>query len=240
MHLTSKEILFEDNHLIVINKRAGIACQTDQKNPVSIMTVAGNYLCEKYRKPGRCYLALVQRLDKMTSGVMVLAKTSKATKRINQQFRDHRVTKRYLALLPKEPFPRGSLWIDYLVHDKKNYRSYCADIKTGKKAKLCYQMIQGKSASEPYSLVLIRTYTGRYHQIRAQFGRRGYPLVGDQKYKARKSKLSMELALHSFQLVFRHPINKQKMHFFSPLPHTWPKKMRKISEAGFSIHLLRD
>ncbi len=198
------KILYEDNHLLVVEKKVGILSQSDGSNKEDMLTILKNYLKEKYQKPGNVYLGLVHRLDKDVGGVMVFAKTSKAAKRLSEQIRKHEVKKKYLAVI-KGIVKNNGYYEDYL--EKRDFKSYIASKETGKLAKLTYNVISFK---EDKTLVKINLETGRYHQIRAQFSYHHHPLLGDMKY-GKKGKYP--LALYAYSLTFYHPISKEVMTF---------------------------
>lgn len=214
------EILYEDNHIIVVVKPNNILSQSDNTNDIDMLTIIKNYIKEKYNKPGNVYLGLVHRLDRPVSGVMVFAKTSKAASRLSDQVRTHALKKRYYAIVNDD----GSLkekdtFIDYLYKDNDN-STRVVDKDHGKYSELSYNIIKQRKDMN-LTLVDIELKTGRHHQIRVQFASRGYPLYGDQRYGKQDKK---QIALHAYKLEFIHPTTKELMSFVSK-----PKKESKWS-----------
>lgn len=200
------EVLYEDNHVIVVFKPANILSQSDATGDIDMLTLVKRYIKEKYNKPGNVYLGLVHRLDRPVSGVMVFARTSKAASRLSEQVRKHAMDKQYYAVIKGKMFEKKGELCDYLKKEETG-NTVVSNEKDGKKAILEYQVIEEKN---DYSLVDIHLITGRHHQIRVQFSSRGYPLVGDQRYGEKDNK---QIALCSYQLSFYHPITKEKMVF---------------------------
>lgn len=203
-------IIYEDNHLLVVLKPSGILSQADSTNDLDMLTQLKAYLKEKYHKPGNVYLGLVHRLDRMTSGIMVFAKTSKCASRLSEQIRKHQFTKKYYALV-KGIIPSSGILEDYLIKDEKEVKSYVTTKEFGKLASLEYQKIK---EIEGNSLVSILLNTGRHHQIRVQFAYFGHPLIGDTLYGCKNRG---DLMLHAYYLSFVHPVTKEKL-IFEALP----------------------
>ena len=200
------EVLYEDNHIIVVFKPENILSQADSTGDVDMLTIIKEYIKKKYDKPGNVYLGLVHRLDRPVSGVMVFARTSKAASRLSKQIQNHEFSKQYLAVINGIlPEKEGEL-CDYLAKDS-NGNTRVVSSSNGKKSILKYKVIAEK---DNYSLVEISLITGRHHQIRVQFSSRGYPLVGDQRYGKMDKK---QIALCSYKLSFYHPITKEKLVF---------------------------
>lgn len=199
-------ILYEDNHLLVVLKPAGVLSQADSTNCMDMLTILKNYLREKYHKPGNVYLGLVHRLDRMTSGVMVFAKTSKCASRLSEQIRNHQFTKKYYAVV-KGKIPQNGILEDYLVKNEIEAKSYVTSKEFGKFARLEYEKVR---EIDENSLVSVLLCTGRHHQIRVQFAHFGHPLLGDLLYG---DKNSGDLMLHAYYLSFLHPISKEKVYF---------------------------
>lgn len=197
-------ILYQDNHLLVVEKEVGILSQSDGSNTKDMLTILKDYLKKEYHKPGNVYLGLVHRLDKPVGGIMVFAKTSKAAKRLSEQIRNHEFEKSYLAVVKGELSSAGT-YEDYLV--KKDFHSYITDKDHGKLARLKYNVIKKE---KDRTLVKVELETGRYHQIRVQFASRNHPLLGDEKY-GKKGKYP--IALYAYQLSFLHPISKERLVF---------------------------
>ena len=197
-------ILYEDNHLLVVEKKIGVLSQSDGTNTPDMLTILKKYLKEKYHKPGNVYLGLVHRLDKNVGGVMVFAKTSKAASRLSGQIRNRNFKKTYLAVC------KGIINDDGRYHDylkRVEYRSEVTNSKDGKIAKLSYQVIKVKNNN---TLLKINLETGRHHQIRVQFKYHNHPLLGDEKYG---TKGRFPLALYAYKLEFIHPTTKERLNF---------------------------
>ena len=199
------EVLYEDNHIIVVVKPINILSQSDNTKDIDMLNIIKNYIKEKYNKPGNVYLGLVHRLDRPTGGVMVFARTSKSASRLSKQIKEGSLKKTYLAVVPNFNLKKGT-FIDYLEKDKNN-NSIIASKEKGKYAKLNFETITKKNNN---ALVKIDLLTGRHHQIRVQFSSRGYPLYGDQRYGKMDKK---QLALFAYKLEFLHPVTKEKMVF---------------------------
>lgn len=194
-------ILYEDNHIIVVLKDAGILSQADKSGDMDILTMVKSYLKEKYNKSGNVYLGLVHRLDRMVGGVMVLAKTSKAASRLSDMIRKGEIEKRYLAVVNGK-VDGGVLKDKILKQDSGN--SIISE--SGKEAILEYKLVDYNSKLD-VSLVDILLITGRHHQIRVQFASRGHYLLGDHRYGDRNDKKN--IALFSYYLKFIHPVSKK-------------------------------
>ena len=199
------EVLYEDNHIIVVVKPQNILSQSDNTKDIDMLNIIKKYIKEKYNKPGNVYLGLVHRLDRPTGGVMVFAKTSKSASRLSKQITEGSLKKTYLAVVPNFNLKKGT-FIDYLEKDKNN-NSIITSKEKGKYAKLNFETITKKNNN---ALVKIDLLTGRHHQIRVQFSSRGYPLYGDQRYGKMDKK---QLALFAYKLEFIHPVTKEKMVF---------------------------
>lgn len=200
------EILYEDNHIIVVFKQANILSQADNTGDNDMLTLVKEYIKEKYHKPGNVYLGLVHRLDRPVQGVMVFAKTSKAAARLTKQIQNHEFQKYYLAIINGIIPEKNGEFHDYL-EKLENGNTIVTDCSHGKKSILKYDVLAEKKR---YSLIKIALITGRHHQIRVQFASRGYPLVGDQRYGRQDNK---QIALCSYQLSFLHPITKERLTF---------------------------
>ena len=198
------EILYEDNHIIVVVKPFNILSQSDDTKDIDMLTLIKSYLKEKYNKPGNVYLGLIHRLDRPTGGIMVFAKTSKAASRLSEQIRLNLFTKKYLAIVSGYFDEKTGVFEDYILKKEDN-SSVISNL--GKYAKLEYEVLKEKSN---LSLVNILLHTGRHHQIRVQFASRNHPLYGDQRYGKSSKK---QLALFAYYLSFNHPVTKEKLKF---------------------------
>ena len=222
------KILYEDNHIIIVVKPAGIPVQQDKTSDLDMLTIIKAYLKEKYNKPGNVYLGLVHRLDRMVGGVMVFAKTSKAASRISEYIRQKNVKKRYLAIVNGKMDVTGDVveLKDYLVKNERLNMSRVVDksVKGSKESILEYKVIKNfKYNNKEYSLVDIDLHTGRHHQIRVQFANISHPLYGDIKYGNKINKVGQNLALFSYYLSFFHPTKDEYLEF-KFLPNKLKKK----------------
>ena len=213
------KILYEDNHVIVCIKPAGVLSQSDGSGSPDMLTILKRYIKEKYEKPGEVYLGLVHRLDRPVSGVMVFARTSKAASRLSEQIRTRNVEKLYRCVVNGVLEGSGRLE-NYISKDEdRNIVTVSDSEKPGYKASyLDYRAVDTKDG---LTLTEIRLGTGRSHQIRAQMAHNGYPLVGDQKY-GQKDNRCKDIALESFKLSFEHPVNREFITFEAPVPEGFP------------------
>lgn len=200
------DILYEDNHLVVVNKPANILSQSDITGDRDMLTLVKAYIKEKYQKPGNVYVGLVHRLDRPVQGVMVFAKTSKAASRLTKQIQNHEFEKQYLAIINGVLAEKKGELCDYLMK-LENGNTIVTNEKDGKSSTLRYQVLEELNNT---SLVNIKLITGRHHQIRVQFASRGYPLIGDQRYGLGDKK---QICLCSYFLSFLHPITGERMTF---------------------------
>ena len=205
-------IIFEDNHIIVVNKKSGELSQGDKTNDVTLPDLIKSYLKKKYNKPGNVYLGIVHRLDRPTSGLLVFAKTSKALSRLNYQFKLRKTKKIYWAIVEKLfPEEEGTL-INWMTRDKKKNRSkaHNKEVLNSKKAILHFKCIQ---YFNKYTLLEISLETGRHHQIRSQLSSYGYPIQGDLKYGAARSNKNGGISLMAKMIEINHPIKNDKLLF---------------------------
>lgn len=200
------KIIYEDNHLLVVQKPRNVLIQGDSTNDIDLLTQLKAYIKDKYNKPGNVYLGLVHRLDRPVGGVMAFAKTSKAASRLSDMVRTHSFQKTYLAVVEGK-VPNEGVFEDYLLKLEKEKKTIVD--KNGKFSKLEYTLIKYMGG---LSLVKINLLTGRSHQIRVQFSSRGYPLWGDQKYN-KNAKVGEQIALWAYSLEFLHPVTKDKLLF---------------------------
>ncbi len=223
------QIVYEDNHLLVINKPPLLATMGVSADEDSLLVRAKNYLRDKYNKPGNVYLGVVSRLDSFTSGVVVLARTSKAAARLTQQFREQRTAKRYLAVVA-DSVPAAATWQDQLAKNEQQHRMVVVDEDhndptaqaKSKTARLSFEALESSPTGQ--TLVAIELLTGRKHQIRTQFAARGYPIWGDRKYGSLES-YSPGIVLHAAYLKIEHPTLKKPISF-SATPDHWGKNWR--------------
>ena len=212
-------ILYEDNHLLVVIKPANIPVCPDSSKDKDLLSILKEYIKEKYHKPGNVYLGLVHRLDRPVSGIMVFAKTSKAAERLSKQINNKEFKKTYYAVIEGIPKSKDIL-TDYLYKDETTNTSYITNEKKGKLSTLEYTTIK---SNNNLSLVKINLLTGRHHQIRVQFSSRNHPLYGDHKYnKCIKKDDKSNIALIAKELSFYHPTTKELLHFEIDLPQKYP------------------
>lgn len=227
------KILFEDNHIIVVEKMPNIPSQADKTEDLDMLTLVKQYIKEKYNKPGNVYLGLVHRLDRPVGGIMIFAKTSKAASRLSNQVREKTFKKKYLVVVDGKVFPKQGSLEDYLYKDERHNMSKVVtkDKKNAKLAKLDYKVLKYNEVKD-LSLLEIDLHTGRHHQIRVQLAHFGHSIFGDQKYGTRGQ--GKQIALWAYSLTVQHPVTKEKMTF-EDLPEpigTWCilKEEQKINK----------
>ena len=211
------EILYEDNHLLIINKSAGVLVQGDATGDKPLVELCKEYIKEKYQKPGEVFLGVVHRLDRPVSGVVVFARTSKALERMNELFRNKETKKTYWALVGNTPNqPEGTL-IHWLVKDEKKNKTtaYKKEHPQGQRSELSYRHLISKSGMH---LLEVHPVTGRPHQIRVQLASMGCPIVGDVKYGFEVGNADNSICLHARQLQFIHPVKKEPLTIQADLP----------------------
>ncbi len=213
-------VLYEDNHLLVVNKPAGLPTQGVAEGTPSVLTRAKAYLKQKYNKPGNVYLGVVSRLDAAVSGVLVLARTSKAAARLTEQFQGGSVRKIYQALVEQPPDPPAGELSHWLLKNEKRRRIEVVPPRTkgAQHARLCYRTLQRRPGR---TLVEIELFTGRKHQIRVQLAAIGCPILGDRKYGSRRPPAGEAIALAAVRLTLAHPTTKQPLTIESPPPAEW-------------------
>jgi 23S rRNA pseudouridine1911/1915/1917 synthase len=211
------EVLYEDNHVLVVNKPAGLATQGAAPGTESMVTVAKEYLKHKYQKPGNVFLGVVSRLDSLVSGVLVLARTSKAAARLTEQFQSGTVEKVYWAIVERPPAPpNGELSHWVLKNDAAHRMEVVAPHAAGaQQARLNYRTLRRERRG---TLVEVDLHTGRKHQIRVQLTAIGCPVVGDRKYGSRQSFVPGAIALHCIRLAIDHPTTQERLEFRAPPP----------------------
>jgi len=211
------QVLYEDNHLIVINKRAGDIVQGDKTGDKPLSEIIKEYIAEKYNKPGAVYLGVVHRLDRPTTGIVVFAKTSKALARLNKLFKDRETHKTYWAIVKQAPDKEQDTLTHFLKRNPKQNKSFAyeKEIPESKKAVLDYKIIQKLNN---YYLLEIDLHTGRHHQIRSQLSFIGSPIKGDLKYGFDRSNSDGSIHLHARRLSFIHPVKKEPLDLTAPTP----------------------
>jgi 23S rRNA pseudouridine1911/1915/1917 synthase len=213
----SLEVLYEDNHLIVVNKRAGDIVQGDKTGDQPLSDIVKDYIAEKYNKPGKVFIGVVHRLDRPTSGAVVFARTSKALERMNKMLRERQVDKTYWALVEGHPKQEGATLVHHLKKNSKNNKS-TAFSRAGsdtKRAVLHYAVL---AKLDLYALLEITLETGRHHQIRSQLAAIGHPIRGDLKYGFKRPNKDGGIHLHARKISFVHPVKKVRVEIVAPLP----------------------
>ncbi len=211
------EILYEDNHIIAVNKAVSEIVQGDKTGDTPLTELVKEYIKTKYNKPGNVFVGLVHRIDRPTSGVLVLARTSKALTRLNKMFQTRDVRKIYWAIVDKRPPKEEDTIEHYLKKNEKQNKSYAYDkeVSGTKKAILTYKLLK---SSDRYHLLEIELHTGRHHQIRAQLSEIGCKIRGDLKYGFPRSNKDGGISLHARKISFIHPVKKEKIEITAPLP----------------------
>jgi 23S rRNA pseudouridine1911/1915/1917 synthase len=217
MPITDKDILFEDNHLIAVNKRAGDIVQIDDTGDEPLDEQVKKYIAAKYNKPNGAFLGVVHRLDRPVSGVILFAKTSKALERINLMFKSREMKKTYWAVVRNRPQPTEGNLVHWLVkNSQKNVtKAHDREVAGSQRAELNYKLIGELNG---YYLIEVDPITGRPHQIRVQLSTLNCPIVGDNKYGYPRGSLKKSICLHARKLQFTHPVKKEPVSIFAPLP----------------------
>lgn len=211
------QVVYEDNHIIIVNKESGEIVQGDKTGDIPLSETVKAYIKEKYAKPGAVFLGVVHRLDRPVSGLVVFARTSKALSRLNDMFRNGEVHKTYWAIVQQRPDHEEGTLENWLVRNEKQNKSYAyqREVPNSKKAILKYRMI---GQSERYYLLEVNLLTGRHHQIRCQLAAMGCPIKGDLKYGAKRSNPDGSISLLAHRVEFIHPVSKQHIIVESPIP----------------------
>ena len=210
-------VVYEDNHIIVVNKTPSEIVQADKTGDTPLSETVKQYLKEKYQKPGNVFLGVTHRLDRPVSGLVIFAKTSKALTRLNEMFRAGEVKKTYWAVVKNAPKESEGELVHFLVRNEKQNKSYAYDkeVPNSKKAVLDYRLI---GRSENYYLLEVDLKTGRHHQIRCQLAKMGCPIKGDLKYGSPRSNPDGSICLHARRVRFVHPVSKELIELKAPLP----------------------
>lgn len=211
------QVLYEDNHLLIVNKRPGDIVQGDKTGDTPLSEVVKAYIAEKYNKPGNVYLGVVHRLDRPTSGIVVFARTSKALPRLNKLFANKEAKKTYWAVVKQQPPKQRDQLVHWLKRNPKQNKSYAhiKEVTDSKKAILEYQILK---KLDNYYLLEVDLHTGRHHQIRSQLSFVGSIIKGDLKYGADRSNKDGSIHLHARKLVFTHPVKKEELTIIAPPP----------------------
>lgn len=210
-------VVYEDNHIIIVNKTASEIVQGDKTGDTPLSETVKLYLKEKYQKPGNVFIGVTHRLDRPVSGLVIFAKTSKALTRLNEMFRAGEVKKTYWAVVKNAPKESEGELVHFLVRNEKQNKSYAYDkeVPNSKKAVLDYRLI---GRSENYYLLEVDLKTGRHHQIRCQLAKMGCPIKGDLKYGSPRSNPDGSICLHARRVRFVHPVSKELIELKAPLP----------------------
>lgn len=200
-------VLYEDNHVIVVEKECNIPIQEDKSKDKDLLNIVKEYIKEKYNKPGNVYIGLIHRLDRPVGGIVVFARTSKAASRLNEQMRKRKINRKYLALVENHTLKEDKL-IDYIEKDSTTFSSKIVDKSVGKESVLEYKLIK---YIDDKSLIEVNLITGRHHQIRIQLSNAGYPIYGDQRYG--KENPGIQIYLYAHKLSFYHPITNKLLEF---------------------------
>ena len=212
----AQRILYEDNHLLIFNKRTGEIVQGDKTGDEPLSETLKAFIAQRDGKPGQVFMGVPHRLDRPVSGVCVFAKTSKALERLNEMLRKGELHKTYWALVANKPPKESDTLTDFLVRNESQNKSYVA--KNGKESRLKYTLIQ---TTERYFLLEVELYTGRHHQIRCQLAHMGCPIKGDLKYGARRSNPDGGISLMARHIQFIHPVKKTEVDVTAPIPDSW-------------------
>jgi 23S rRNA pseudouridine1911/1915/1917 synthase len=212
------QVLHEDNHIIVINKRVGDLVQGDKTGDKPLSEIVKEYIKDKYNKPGEVFLGVVHRLDRPTTGIVVFAKTSKALERLNKMFSERATQKTYWAVVKNKPPKNEDTLLHYLTRNEKNNSSkaHIKEVPNSKKASLDYRIIKELNN---YFALEINLHTGRHHQIRCQLAAIGCPIKGDLKYGFDRSNTDGGIHLHAQKLAFTHPVSKEELVIIAPVPN---------------------
>ena len=210
-------VVYEDNHIVVVNKTSSEIVQGDKTGDTPLSEMVKQYLKEKYNKPGNVFIGVTHRLDRPVSGLVVFAKTSKALPRLNEMFRNGEVKKTYWAIVKECPKETEGELVHYLVRNEKQNKSYAYDkeVKNSKKAVLHYKLI---GHSQNCYLLEVDLKTGRHHQIRCQLAKMGCPIKGDLKYGSPRSNPDGSICLHARTVQFVHPVSKEMIRLTAPVP----------------------
>lgn len=210
-------VVYEDNHIIIVNKQSGEIVQGDKTGDTPLSDIVKQYIKEKYNKPGNVFLGVVHRLDRPVSGLVVFAKTSKALSRLNEMFRMGDVHKTYWAIVKKNDIAPEATLTDWLTRNERQNKSYAhnREVPGAKKAVLSYKV---RSMSDNYMLLEVRLMTGRHHQIRCQLAHMGCPIKGDLKYGSPRSNPDGSISLMSRRVEFVHPVSKETITVEAPVP----------------------
>lgn len=236
-------ILYEDNHIIAVNKTCNEIVQGDKTGDKPLSDMVKEYIKNKYHKPGEVFLGVPHRIDRPTSGVVLFARTSKALTRLNTMFSSHeKIKKTYLAIVEGHPEPTEARLEDYLLKNEVQNKSYVTtyDGKGRKSAKGKQAIMSYKTlvVGDHYTLLEINLETGRHHQIRCQLAHAGYPIKGDLKYGAKRSNPDGGICLHAWKIGFEHPVSHERVYITAPTPddRLWSALIQKVIDTDSILH----
>jgi 23S rRNA pseudouridine1911/1915/1917 synthase len=210
-------IIFEDNHLLVINKDAGVLVQGDKTGDTPLSDLAKAYVKEKYQKPGEVFMGVIHRIDRPVSGLVLMARTSKALERMNEQFKNREIEKKYLAVVRNRPPANVGNLVHWLIKNPETNvtKAYEKEVPNSMRSELNYKLI---GELDGFYLLDVNPITGRPHQIRVQLASMNCPIVGDNKYGYPRGNKDKSICLHAHQVKFMHPVKKEEMQLFAALP----------------------
>ena len=224
-------IIFEDNHLLVINKDAGVLVQGDKTGDTPLSDLAKAYVKEKYQKPGDVFMGVIHRIDRPVSGLVLMARTSKALERMNEQFKNREIEKKYLAVVRNRPPANAGNLVHWLIKNPETNvtKAYEKEVPNSMRSELNYKLI---GELDGFYLLEVNPITGRPHQIRVQLASMNCPIVGDNKYGYPRGNKDKSICLHAHQVKFMHPVKKEEMQLFAALPQDnfWQKFLPLVKQ----------
>jgi 23S rRNA pseudouridine1911/1915/1917 synthase len=224
-------IIFEDNHLLVINKDAGVLVQGDKTGDTPLSDLAKAYVKEKHQKPGEVFMGVIHRIDRPVSGLVLMARTSKALERMNEQFKNREIEKKYLAVVRNRPPANAGNLVHWLIKNPETNvtKAYEKEVPNSMRSELNYKLI---GELDGFYLLEVNPITGRPHQIRVQLASMNCPIVGDNKYGYPRGNKDKSICLHAHQVKFMHPVKKEEMQLFAALPQDnfWQKFLPLIKQ----------
>ena len=224
-------IIFEDNHLLVINKDTGVLVQGDKTGDTPLSDLAKAYVKEKYQKPGEVFMGVIHRIDRPVSGLVLMARTSKALERMNEQFKNREIEKKYLAVVRNRPPANAGNLVHWLIKNPETNvtKAYEKEVPNSMRSELNYKLI---GELDGFYLLDVNPITGRPHQIRVQLASMNCPIVGDNKYGYPRGNKDKSICLHAHQVKFMHPVKKEEMQLFAALPldSFWQKFLPLIKQ----------